>query len=294
MKNIASQADIVLNGDGSVYHLCVRKEHLSNKIVLVGDPDRVEKVMRFMENARIVARHREFITARGWYNGADITVVSTGIGTDNIDIVMNELDLAWNLIPGTRTFQTPLQPLSILRIGTCGGTGKAATAGSFVMSGSGLGLDGLALFYQRQPVPGEQALRMYIQNLWPDLMMPAYVANIHPDWLTHTLNRGGCIVGNTLTSTGFYGPQGRITGRYNLIATQWIEGLASEKSPLPITNLEMETAAMYFLSDLLGFKTASLSVVLANRDLGEFSANPEAEVNRLIPYGLSLLASFPG
>lgn len=283
-----SATTLILNADGSIYHLHLRPEELAKHIVLVGDPDRVDAVAQHFEQIEFTRQHREFRACTGVCMGKRITCLSTGIGTDNIDIVLNELDALVNIDFATREVKPRTQQtqLHILRLGTCGGMQPAVAVGSLVASQYAIGTDGLLNFYAEHPTADEfsSALSSFFQEKMPTArIFPYGAASSLP--LSHPDIQAGI----TFTANGFYAPQGR-----DMLRTKPIGDMPSLMADftfadLQVLNMEMETAGILGLSALLGHKAASLSVILANRPLGIFHENPAAAIERLIAVGLPLL-----
>ncbi|MFL9844439.1 nucleoside phosphorylase [Flavobacterium rhizosphaerae] len=284
------QSELILNPDGSIYHLNLRPENIASTIIFVGDPDRVEKITQHFDTIEFTTQKREFKTQTGIYKGKRLTVLSTGIGPDNIDIVLNELDALVNIDLETREPKAVLTPLNIIRIGTSGSLHANIPVDSFVMSSYGLGMDNM--------------LRSYIVNGLSDkALQDAFIA--HTGWDSHKGSpyaiQGSEILmeifdseeihkGITATAPGFYGPQGRIL-RLDIQDRQLNHKLDSfSYNGNRITNLEMETAAIYGLSGLLGHNAISLSAIIANRESGTFSNDPHVVVNKLIEFALNKIS----
>lgn len=284
-------SELILNPDGSVYHLNLLPEHIATDIIFVGDQNRVEKITKFFDTIEFSTQKREFKTQTGTYKGKRISVVSTGIGPDNIDIVLNELDALVNIDLKMRQPKDNLTSLNIVRIGTSGSLHQDIPVDSFVMSTHGLGLDNMLRSYQ-------------IENICNPTLEDAFVA--HTDW---DLKKGTPYIiagseslaqrfdglqmhkGITATAPGFYGPQGRVL-RLPLQNSDLNSAMDSFNfEGHRITNLEMETAAIYGLSALLGHQALSLNAIVANRASGEFSADPYFAVDNLITYALDKLAA---
>jgi uridine phosphorylase len=276
------ESELILNADGSIYHLHLRPEHLAPVVITVGDPDRVAKVSRYFDRMDYRRRKREFVTHTGWVGKVRLSVVSTGIGPDNIDIVLNELDALVNIDLETRLPKAETTALTIIRLGTTGGLQPDLPVDTLVASDGGLGLDGLLQFYLAPEQHGHalvDALRGHCADAWSFPVAP-YFAEADTGLLERL---GGSFQrGITATNPGFYAPQGRRL-RAPLRQPAYLELLTSfEFDGRRIVNLEMETAAIYGLSALLGHRALSLSVVLANRTAGTFSRRPERAVRRLI------------
>lgn len=283
-------SELILNPDGSVYHLNLRPEHVAKDIIFVGDPERVEKITQFFDTVEFTTQKREFKTQTGTYNGKRMTVLSTGIGPDNIDIVMNELDALVNIDLVTRKPREILTALNIVRIGTSGSIQPDIPVGSFVMSRFGLGMDNMLRSYDAPSVSVRELEDAFLQHTgWPADKGRPYVTRCSAS-LADRIKSSEMHEGITATAGGFYGPQGRVLR----LAVQ-DPGLNAKMDDFDfegvrITNLEMETAAIYGLSALLGHNALSLSAIIANRALGQFSDNPEKNVMELIAYTLEKLA----
>ncbi|HZV68404.1 MAG TPA: nucleoside phosphorylase [Saprospiraceae bacterium] len=269
-------SELILNPDGSIYHLTLLPEDISNTIILVGDQDRVPEVSKYFDRIDLKKNKREFVTHTGWLGNKRITVISTGIGTDNIDIVLNELDALVNIDFKTREVKAELQALSLIRIGTSGAIHPDVNLDDIVVSKYAIGTDALGHYFDvpKQPHP--------LLPSWSYLTARyAFDLNKFPS---------DFIEGITLTCPGFYNPQGRvlrIASTYNLD----IEKLNSIKiNNTSITNLEMETSGIYLLANLLGHKAISFNAILAQRLNGKFSSNPGKVVDELIQHVLKWIS----
>ena len=279
------ESEIILNPDGSIYHLHLKPEHIAPLVITVGDPERVKTVSKHFDTIEYEVSNREFITHVGTLRGQRLMCISTGIGTDNIDIVINELDILTNFDLTTRQPKTDITPLSIIRIGTAGSIQKEVTVDTFVVSTIAVGLDNLMHFYDAQPTGEELTLAdnltMYLEHKNDDLMIIPYVFQADAD-LLQTFDTQPFIKGVTVTTPGFYAPQGRML-RGAVIEKKLILMLNNFKNKNTIlTNIEMETAAIYGLARLLGHRAVSVSAILANRIDGTFSEKPQATVEKLI------------
>ncbi len=290
MKQIP-ESELILNKDYSIYHLNLLPEDISDTIINVGDPERVSKISKFFDNIEIKKQKREFVTHTGNYKGKRITVLSTGIGTDNIDIVYNELDALVNIDLKKRVIKDQLTSLNLIRIGTSGALQEDIPVDSFVCSTHGLGLDGLLNFYQLQNDEGEQSIIESFRKHYPNngILARPYIASGSVR-LINKLSQG-MHKGITASCAGFYGPQGRIL-RLDLAREDMIEKLNTFKSgEHRITNFEMETGAMYGLAKLLGHHCCSTNVIVANRIAQKYSKNAEQSMELLIQEVLDKLAS---
>ncbi|HMQ49876.1 MAG TPA: nucleoside phosphorylase [Saprospiraceae bacterium] len=284
-------SELVLNADGSVYHLHLHPEDIADTILTVGDPDRVAQVSKYFDSIDIKKNKREFITHTGELNGKRLTVISTGIGPDNIDIVLNELDALVNVDLASRQVKEQLTSLQLIRIGTSGSLQADLEVGSFLASSYALGLDNLMAFYEPKQNLAEASLHDALHQFWDQ--QPAvdyYVAQGSKALLEkvgHAMAQG-----ITATCPGFYAPQGRsirLRSRFNNDFFQHMGHFQYEGQR--ITNLEMETSALYGLSRLLGHHALSASVLLANRVTKQFSDRPKKHIEQLIEHVLERLTS---
>lgn len=290
MKQIP-ESELILNKDGSVYHLNLHPGEISDLIINVGDPDRVAKVSRFFDSVEVKKQKREFVTHTGFYNNRRITVLSTGIGTDNIDIVYNELDALVNINLKTREIKDKLSSLKLVRIGTSGALQKNIPVDGFVCSSFGLGLDGLLNFYNMQVTEEESEILEAFNNYYPTLgRLPASYITKSPGNLFEILSPG-MHSGITASCSGFYGPQGREL-RLTPYRADIVERLNAfnYKNHL-ITNFEMETGAMYGLARMLGHHCCSVNVIVANRLAQKYSDDAEKSMMKLIEHTLQKLTS---
>ena len=283
------QSELILNPDGSIYHLNLRPEHLAPIVITVGDPDRVDHVSRHFDSIELKVQKREFKTHTGVYNKQRITVISTGIGSDNIDIVLNELDALVNIDFGTRSVKSDLTSLKIIRIGTSGALQPDIAVDSFLLSSYALDINGMLQSYQIKNIqhPDLEAAFCQHTNWDTERAKPVVVKNSKS--LEHQLQSEEILRGITATCGGFYGPQGRVLRLppKDAIFRDKLQSFSFENKR--ITNFEMETSAIYGLSKLLGHKSCSLNAILANRANGTFSTTPEQTVDQLITYTLKKL-----
>ena len=279
-------SELVLNSEGAVYHLGLIPQDIANKIILVGDQDRVAMVSSFFEHVEHRSQHREFVCHTGIYKGKRISVLSSGIGTDNIDITMNELDSLVNIDLEQRKEYHNTTSLEIIRIGTCGLLQPDLPLHSYVLSTHALGLDNIAHFYEISFTEEEQKLN---QQICSHLSFPS---GIHPylcasdEELSEKLNGPNVCQGITVTSSGFYGPQGRQLRIPNRVHD--LNGLLSSfhSEGKKITNFEMESSALFSLGRALGHACATICLGVANRPNMAFSNGYEKEMNGLIEYVL--------
>lgn len=282
-------SELILNPDGSIYHLNLRPEHLAPIVVTVGDPDRVDQVSKYFDSVDFKIQKREFKTHTGTLNQKRITVISTGIGSDNIDIVLNELDALVNVDFMSRQIKTELTRLNIVRLGTSGALHSDIPVDSFVLSTYGLDINGMLPNYETEAIQNLDIETAFCeQTSWDtDRARPIIVKN--SEFLQNQLINNNMILGITATCGGFYGPQGRML-RISPRDPSFIEKMQSFRyENLRITNFEMETSAIYGLSKLLGHQACSLNAILANRANGNFSQTPEHTIDQLIQYALKQL-----
>ncbi len=284
-------SELILNPDGSIYHLHLLPEDVAPIIITVGDPKRVHEVSKYFDSIEVEKSKREFVTHTGYYSGKRITVISTGIGTDNIDIVFNELDALVNIDFKTRHVKPNKARLNFIRVGTSGAIQPDIPIDSFVLSSSGVGLDNLLHFYDYGQFKNSQlelALRKHLQ--WEERNLYPYVVDCDP-MLKDIFSENRIRYGVTITNSGFYGPQGRSL-RLTPIVNDFHDKLASfQHNNERITNLEMETAAIYGLAKLLGHHAVSLNAILANRATGEFSKAGYKTIDALIQFTLDKIAT---
>ncbi|GAA4232381.1 nucleoside phosphorylase [Postechiella marina] len=283
------ESELILNPDGSVYHLNLKPEHIANTIIFVGDPDRIENITKHFDAIEFETQKREFKTQTGTYKGKRISVISTGIGVDNIDIVLNELDALVNIDLKTREVKETLTALNIIRIGTSGSLQKDIPVDAFVMSTQSLDLVGLLQAYYIEKHGNSVLENAFIKHTnWSNKKAYPVVVNAS-DTLIKQFDSPKINKGITATAGGFYGPQGRVL-RLNLSEPEFNSKLDSfNYNGARITNLEMETAGIYGLAKLLGHNAMSLNAIIANRASGTFSANPKQTVENLIKYTLDRL-----
>lgn len=284
-------SELILNKNGSVYHLGLLPEQVAPLIITVGDPGRVAKVSRYFDRVECRVSKREFVTHTGWIGKQRLSVISSGIGPDNIDIVLNELDALFNIDLVTRQVKPKPKSLTIIRLGTAGCLQPEVPVDALVASTGGLGMDGLLQFYQaaaQQNHPMLAALREHTGEDWEFPLSPYFAPG--DEQLLQRFGPG-YYQGITMTNPGFYGPQGRQL-RAPVRQPRYLDLLQSfEYQGQRIVNLEMETAAIYGLSQLLGHRAISLSVILANRALGQFSPNPAKSVEKLLESALEKISA---
>ena len=290
MQRIA-ESELILNARGAIYHLDLLPEELADTVVIVGDPFRVKKVTKFFDHLELTRHHREFIAHTGMLGKKRISVLSTGIGTDNIDIVFNELDALVNIDLQTRRVHEKLRSLNIIRIGTSGSLQEDIPVDSFVASTHGLGLDNLLNFYRLEHNDEEKQL---IQSFIAETqlrghMCEPYISSASAFLLKHFVN--GFYSGITVTCPGFYGPQGRVL-RLGLKNPDLINNLTRFSfGQHRIANFEMETSGIYCMGKLLGHNCLSLNAIVANRIKKEFSKDSYTLVDRLIQKTLEIIST---
>lgn len=275
-------SELTLNEQGKLYHLGIDGNDVADTVILVGDPDRVQFVGQFFDSIRFEQENREFCTLTGEYKGKEITVMSTGIGTDNIDIVLTELDAAVNIDLNLRQDNSKKRTLNIVRIGTCGALQEDIAPGSHIISKYAIGLDGLAHFYEIPFTADEEAaFESFIeQTNWPASLNRPYI-KAGSQQLIQQLGKG-MEAGITTTANGFYGPQGRSIRlplsqpdfKTNLRRFKWNDARA--------TNLEMETSGLYIMADALGHQAVTVCLVLANRYSNSFEPNYQDKMRNLV------------
>lgn len=283
-KKYFAASELIINGDGSVFHLHLKPEHLADKVILVGDPGRVALVASHLNNIECEVESREFRTVTGQYEGKRITVVSTGIGCDNIDIVMNELDALANIDFNTRMEKEQTRSLEIVRIGTCGGLQLNTPEGTFVCSEYSVGFDGLLNFYAgRNAVCDLQMESALINHLgWTGNMCQPYPYVIKADETLVERIAEGMVRGITVACGGFFGPQGRQL-RIPLADPNQNEKIESfEYNGLHITNFEMESSALAGLARLMGHHATTVCMVIANRRAGRADTAYKNHIDDLI------------
>jgi uridine phosphorylase len=283
------ESELILNPDGSVYHLNLKPENIADTIIFVGDQDRVEKITKHFDTIEFKTQKREFKTQTGTYKGKRLTVLSTGIGPDNIDIVMNELDALINIDLETRQPKENLKSLNIVRVGTSGSLQSDVPVDSFVLSTHGLDLNGMLHFYQIDDIRKPKIEQAFIEHTnWSgEKAKPIFIDNSNA--LETLLESDKIYKGVTATAGGFYGPQGRV-----LRLPLQNPGLNTKMDNfnfdgVRVTNFEMETSVIYGLAKLLGHHACSLNAIIANRPNGNFSKDPKLVVEKLITYTLDKL-----
>jgi len=279
-------SELILNPDKSIYHLSLKPENIATDLVFVGDPDRVDKVTEHFDTIEFSIHKREFKTTTGVYKGKKISVISTGIGSDNIDIVLNELDALVNINLETRTIKEKHTALNIVRIGTSGSLQKDIPLGSFLLSTYAIDINGMLRSYITETISHPSIENAFVAHTnWDEKKcFPLVVSNsksLEDKIISEIIYKG-----MTATAGGFYGPQGRVV-RLPIKDSNLNNKIDSFNfNGLRVTNLEMETSAIYGLSKLLGHHACSMNAIIANRALGTFSENPDKVIADLIIYTL--------
>ena len=278
--HIIPETELILNPENKIYHLNLSKDEIANDIILVGDPDRVSVISNKFESIEHKIQNREFVTHTGILNGKRISVIATGIGPDNIDIIVNELDALVNIDFKTRTINKKKKTLNLIRLGTSGALQKDIEVDSFLVSSFGLGLDNIAHFYESEEIIEQDMSSKYKQHAnWPENLSNPYIVKASDNLLSLFPD---VKKGITATAPGFYGPQGR-TLRLNPYITNLHEKMESfNYKENRITNFEMETSALYYLGKSLGHNTLTICAIIANRLTKEYSKDYKKTVEKMI------------
>ena len=280
------RSELILNKDGSVYHLKLKPENLSSKVILVGDPFRVDKITKHFDKIEFKTQNREFKSVTGYYKSKRITVVSTGIGSANIDIVLNELDALVNINLETGEVLNSKKSLNLIRIGTSGAIQDDVPVDSFLLSKMAIDIDGFMLNYDLSTIDNKNFTKHIYENYQIQDQLYCYDCSSE---LYDKFNSNDVNSGITITCSGFYSSQGRSIRLSASHKNNLSEIKKIKYNNYNATNLEMETAIIYAMSKLLGHKAISLNAILANRNLKEYSMNPENTVENLIEYTLNKL-----
>ena len=287
-----SETDLILNPDGSVYHLNLLPKNISDTIIAVGDPSRVYKVSQYFDEVEFEMNKREFITHVGSFNGKKITVISTGMGTDNVEIFMTEIDALVNIDFNSREIKSKLNSVNIIRIGTSGSLQADIPVDAHVTGTHGLGIDNLLNFYRlEQNEEEQQLLHSFVTHtqLHGQIGYP-YIAGASASLIKHFVK--DFYQGITVTCPGFYGPQGRIL-RLGIRNPNLVDSLTNFRfGQHRIANFEMETSAIYSLGKLLGHHCISLNAIVANRIMKEFSKDAATSVDSLIKKVLNIISDY--
>jgi uridine phosphorylase len=284
------KTELITNPDGSIFHLNLKPGDISDKIVIVGDPGRVDMLSSLLTNIRVKKENREFRTVTGTFDHGEITIISSGIGTDNIDIVLNELDALVNINLETGEIRDELVSLKIVRLGTSGAISGDIPAGAFILSETAIGFDGLLHFYEGYDWLLDTALSdTLVYHLeWPDTLPYPYAVNANREMI-ELFQSENFIKGITISAPGFYAPQGRRL-RLETFDNEMNSKLASfEFMGRTISNYEMESSAIYGLSGLLGHKAVTICVAIGNRVTGDFISDYKPLIKELAMKVLRLL-----
>jgi uridine phosphorylase len=285
------ETELILTPDNRTYHLNLKNEEIADHVILVGDPGRVQKISSRFSDISYKSAHREFIAHTGTANSKRITVLSTGIGPDNIDIVMNELDAAVNIDPVSRELNKNPRVLNVIRLGTSGSIQPDIEVNELVTSSHGIGLDGLLHFYEGLQQVNEPAITdaFIRQTGWNSLLPAPYCVRADEGWLEKM--KQGTVTGITATAPGFYAPQGRQLRLTPSMARLEEKLAAFRYGDLRITNFEMETSAIYGLGKLLGHRCITVCVIIANRARRRFTTDYEKSIDLLIEDALNKITS---
>jgi uridine phosphorylase len=286
--NRIAESELIITDRGSIYHIDLRPEELADTVITVGDPDRVAEVSKYFDTVEVKRQHREFIAHTGFIGKKRLTVLSSGIGPDNIDIVLNELDAVANIDFETRTVKPQLRSLTIIRMGTCGALQGDIPVDSLVAGTHGIGFDNLLHYYRLENNQEEkEILQNFVTHTQLQGAVTPYIASCSSHIIRHFVD--GFHQGITVTCPGFYGPQGRVLrlGLANPLLIDRLEHFSFGNHR--IANFEMETSAIYGLGKLLGHHCLSVNVIVANRVRKEFSKDGKAAVEGLIKKGLEVI-----
>jgi uridine phosphorylase len=285
------ESELVINEDGSIFHLHILPHQLADTVLLVGDQGRVEQISKYFDSIEHQTANREFVAHTGYYKGKRLTALSTGIGADNIDIVLNELDALVNIDLETRCIKKELTSLNLIRIGTCGALQPDIPVDSYLVSEFGLGFDGIAGFYSHLSTEEELDFEkaFFSQVNWSVSTVKPYISRGNKELIN--LLKPEANTGITVTGNGFYGPQGRVL-RVKTQQENLNDQLAQfEFNGIKLMNFEMETSALYALGGMMGHKTATICAVIANRHLKQYSKDYKKTVDKMILYVLERLIS---
>lgn len=292
MNEHPASSELILNSDGSVYHLKLHPGDIANTIITVGDPSRVDMVSKYFDSVEFRGTKREFITHTGRIGQKRLTVISSGIGPDNIDIVFNELDQLVNMDLVNRNRLANHTALQFIRLGTSGSICKEIETGELLLSVGAIGLDNLLHFYKKTNTHEELELLsdLQAQCAFPSTIQPYYFS---ADKSLLAKFGSGFMRGITLTSPGFYGPQGRQIHAELEIPDLLSKLINFRHNNMKITNIEMESSAIFGLASVLGHQALSINVLLANRANGKFSVDPTRDIDRLIRSSLEVICNLP-
>ena len=286
---MSRSSELITNADGSIYHLGLLPHEVADTVILVGDPGRVARVSKHFDTLEVQKNRREFVTHTGVMRGKRMTVISSGISTDNIDIVINELDALVNVDLKTGRELDSHRALSFIRLGTSGSIREDLSVDSLICSAIAIGFDALDRYYVYDTSPEcEEASKRVAEIIRPHIDLPVYVSKADKGLLDHFKSYRQ---GATLTCPGFYGPQGREVraGSHMRAAIDTLS--LSDVLGVPCTNIEMESSAIFFLADLFGHRALSVNAILANRQTRQFSQDPAATVDRMIEESLEVICA---
>jgi len=284
------ESELIINPDGSIFHLHLKPGEIAENVILVGDPGRVDMIASFFDEIDVRRSNREFVSCTGWYNNKRISVVATGIGTDNIDIVLNELDALVNVDFETRTVKAQLTQLNFVRIGTSGSLQQDIPVDTWLLSEKAIGFDGLLNFYANRNDVADAGFEQTFKEAldWNPQLTAPYVMDAG-DELIKKLDGPQVVKGVTISAPGFYGPQGRVI-RLGLVDANINDKInAFRYNGHQVTNYEMECSAIYGLSALMGHRAATVCVIIANRLAGTYSKDYKSVVKELVKYVLKQL-----
>ena len=285
--NIIAETELILTEEKKIYHLNLSKEEIADNILLVGDPGRVELISKKFDKIEYKIKNREFVTHTGTLNNRRISVISTGIGTDNIDIVINELDALANINFKTRTINTKKKSLNLIRLGTSGALQKNIKVDTLMVSAFGLGFDNLAHFYLDNKVIDQEMSNLYAKNIeWPKVLSKPYIVKSSKNLFSLFNDLPS---GITATAPGFYGPQGRKLRLSPLISDLNTTMTSLKINNYLITNFEMETSALYYLGQTLGHNTLTICAIIGNRFNKQYSKNYKKPLEQMIDLVLNRL-----
>ncbi|MBT8189615.1 MAG: nucleoside phosphorylase [Saprospiraceae bacterium] len=279
------ESELIINPDNSIYHLNLKPGDLATRIITVGDPKRIQLIRPYLDEVIMVSENREFYSLTGLYKGEPLSIISTGIGSDNIDIVITEVDALFNIDFDTRLVKDEKVSVDFIRIGTSGGIREDVPVGTIILSEYCIGLESLLLYYESDHVR-EKALEAVVAEHAPEFPIPVYAIKAAPHLVNKfaSLGKGGI----TLTAAGFYGPQSRqVRAPIKLNIYEAVKAI--NYNGLNVTNFEMETAGIYGLGNVLGHNALSINAIIANRLRGEFAEDPGKIVKELIDHALQLI-----
>ena len=290
-KRRIPDSELIINPDGSIYHLHLQPHQIAHTIITVGDPGRVPEVSKHFDSIHHKVLHREFLTHTGFLNNKPLTVISTGIGTDNIDIVFNELDALVNIDFASHTVKDELTSLQLIRLGTSGAVSEEVPMDSILISEIAIGMDGLMNFYELENSIWETVyLEAFISHIKPYFKeIKPYIASADPQLLEKFEKHYA--KGTTITASGFYGPQGRTLRAKNEFVN--FAGVINQfrHKHFRISNLEMETAGIYGFGKILGHQCLSVNAILADRVNQKFSSNPQKIIDKMIEESLEIITT---